>query len=505
MNSNRRFPIFTLLLRWGRVPYLFEGFTLKPAQTILISFLFVIFTGTLLLMLPFSTIEAGGLSFIDALFTSTSAVCVTGLIVVDTATVYSIWGRVILLLLIQAGGLGIMILSYFAIFSARQRISLEEKLLLSYMLSEKNMNSLSTRVRSIIYATFAIEAAGALLLLPAFMENRDSLGESLFFSLFHAVSAFCNAGFALFTDSFEGMSGNVGVNFTVTLLIILGGISFAVIIEVTAALRDRLKKALRTVGVVLPGNRHKTEEPSSPRRPAGRTSRLPAGESSRRPARLSLNSMVVLAGTGILLLFGMLLFYGGEHGGVLAELPTGEQYLAAFFQSVTLRTAGFNTVPIGSLTMGTLTILMVFMFIGAAQGSTAGGIKINTAAVIFSYVKSVLSEKNEVVLLRYSISSEQVKKAFLVLLFGIASITMGSVILSFSEHQNYSDILFEAVSAFGTVGLSRGITSSLSWTGKSVIVVLMFLGRLGPLTILAAATKPASGVSISYPRGNISI
>ncbi|MFP4490718.1 MAG: TrkH family potassium uptake protein [Spirochaetaceae bacterium] len=488
----------TLLFpRRHRVSSLFEGFALKPAQTILLSFFLVIIAGTLLLMLPFSTADTGGLSFIDALFTSTSAVCVTGLIVVDTATVFSIWGKITVLLLIQIGGLGIMILSYFAVFSTRQRISLEEKMLLSYMLSEENMNSLSKRVRSIIYATFAIEAAGALLLLPSFLEARGEVGESIFFSIFHAVSAFCNAGFALFTDSFEGMSGNAAVNGTLALLIILGGISFAVIIEVTTAFRGRLRKVLRALRLRLPNGKIGIEN-----RGAAKKS---AGDLPQKPAGLSLNSKVVLAGTAILLLLGMFLFYGGEHGGVLAELSTAEQYLAAFFQSVTLRTAGFNTVPIGSLAAGTITIMMVFMFVGAAQGSTAGGIKINSAAVILSYVKAVLAGRDDVVLLRYSISSEQIKKAFLVLLFGIISIGVGTTVLSFSEQQNYVDILFEAVSAFGTVGLSRGITSSLTWTGKTVIVILMFLGRLGPLTILAAAAKPPGGVSISYPRGDISI
>ncbi|MFO7848622.1 MAG: potassium transporter TrkG, partial [Spirochaetia bacterium] len=291
-NTQNSISLITILFRRRRVSSLFEGFALKPAQTILLSFLLVIIAGTILLMLPFSTADAGGLSFIDALFTSTSAVCVTGLIVVDTATVYSIWGKITILLLIQIGGLGIMILSYFAVFSTRQRISLEEKMLLSYMLSEENMNSLSKRVRSIIYATFAIEAAGALLLLPTFLENRGDLGESIFFSVFHAVSAFCNAGFALFTDSFEGMSGNLAVNGTISLLIILGGISFAVIIEVSAALRARLHKVFRTfrprfrLRPKLPGSSHGVGDMFP--------SQNAEANALRKPAGLSLNSRVVL-------------------------------------------------------------------------------------------------------------------------------------------------------------------------------------------------------------------
>ncbi len=453
----------------GRVSSFFEGFTLKPAQTILLSFLIVILIGAGLLMLPLAVKGEAVLSPIDALFTATSAVCVTGLIVVDTATVFSVWGRIILLLLIQIGGLGIMILSYFALFSARQRISLEEKLLLSYMLSEKNMNQLAGRVRSIIFATFLIEGLGALLLLPHFLENMGGGTEALFYALFHAVSAFCNAGFALFTDSLEGMRGSLVVNFTVAGLIIFGGLGFSVLSETGSRLRDRLK---------------------------GTRTKIP----------ISLNTRIVLMGTGILLLLGTLLFYGLEHEGVLLKLPTGTQYMAAFFQSVTLRTAGFNTVAIGSLATGSLLVMMLFMFIGAAQGSTAGGIKINTVAVIAAYVKSVLSGRKDVILSKYSIAMRHVQKAFLVFLFALSSIFLGVCLLSLFEEELPDAIpTFNAVSAFGTVGLSTGITGALSSAGKAVIIVLMFFGRLGPLTILSAAAKPEKRTGVSYPRGDVSL
>ncbi len=420
------------------------------------------------MMLPFAVRGGSGLSPIDALFTATSAVCVTGLIVVDTAAAFSVWGRVILLLLIQIGGLGIMILSYFALFSARQRISLEEKLLLSYLLSEKNMNQLAGRVRSIIFATFLIEGLGALLLFPYFLESRGGGAEAFFYALFHAVSAFCNAGFALFSDSLEGMRGSLVVNFTVAGLIIFGGLGFSVLSESCSRLRERVK---------------------------GSQMKIP----------LSLNTQIVLIGTGILLLLGTLLFYGLEHDGVLAELPTGTQYLAAFFQSVTLRTAGFNTVAIGSLAGGSLLVMMLFMFIGAAQGSTAGGIKINTVAVIAAYVKSVLTGRRDVVLSKYSVDLRQVQKAFLVFLFALSTIFLGVCLLSFFEEESLEKLLFEAVSAFGTVGLSTGITKALSSAGKAVIIVLMFFGRLGPLTILSAAAKSKKRAAVSYPRGDISL
>lgn len=465
---------FILLKVFSRLKQLssfFESIATQPAQTILFSFQMVILSGTLLLMLPAATTAQGGLGFIDALFTATSAVCVTGLIVVDTATAFTIWGQLIILGLIQIGGLSIMIISYFTLFSIRQKVSYQNKLLLSYMLSEQNMNQLSRRVKVIIYSTFAIEALGALLLFSAFHVPHVSWHKSLLLSVFHSVSAFCNAGFALFSDSLEGFSASLLVNGTVALLIILGGISFAVLTNFYLITGSRIKALFRPAGT--------------------------------KREQVSLNTYVVVVATPILILSGMLLFYGLEHSNTLAKLPLGEQYLSAFFQSVTMRTAGFNTIPIGSLTTTTLLCMLPFMFVGAAAGSTAGGIKINNAAIIFAYFRSVLSNRKSIVLRRNSLSGSHVNKAFLVFFFGVFAIVIGTVILSATENVPLEELLFEAVSAFGTVGLSTGVTGSLSITGKIVIIVLMFIGRLGPLTILAAASQPEKSVQISYPRGNI--
>lgn len=465
------FILLKVFSRLKRLSSFFESIATQPAQTILFSFQMVILTGTLLLMLPFTTTARGGLAFIDALFTATSAVCVTGLIVVDTATAFTVWGQLIILGLIQIGGLSIMIISYFTLFSVRQRVSYQDKLLLSYMLSEQKMTVLSKRVKVIIYSTFVIEAIGVLLLVPAFHAPGGPWHKTLLLALFHSISAFCNAGFALFTTSMEEFADSILVNGTIAGLIVLGGISFAVLINFYSIAGSRIRAFF-----------HPT-----------RTKR----------EQVSLNTYVVIVATPILIIIGMLLFYGLEHSNTLAALPTGRQYMAAFFQSVTLRTAGFNTIPIGNLTTTTLLCMIPFMFVGAASGSTAGGIKINNTASILAYLKSILLNQNSITIRRNSLSRSHVNKAFLVFFFGIFAIALGTIILSATESAPLEEIMFETVSAFGTVGLSTGITGALSLTGKIVIIVLMFIGRLGPLTILAAASQPERGIQISYPRGNI--
>ncbi|MBN2050576.1 MAG: TrkH family potassium uptake protein [Spirochaetales bacterium] len=466
------FLILKVFSRLKRLSAILEGISVHPAQTILFSFLLVILVGTLFLMMPFSVRQGSGLGFLDALFTSTSAVCVTGLIVVDTATYFSVWGQVVILVLIQIGGLGIMMYSYFTLFVLRKAMSVEDKYLLSYMLSEEDMSGLSKSLVSILVITFLVEMLGALSLSGVFISSMPT-GEALFYSVFHAVSAFCNAGFALFSDSLEGFRGSVTVNLTIALLIILGGISFAVILNV----RDYVISRLKNLG---------------------------SGK-KRAIKRLTLNSRIVLIGTAVLLLSGTLLFYALEHGGVLRNLPLGRQYLAAFFQSVTLRTAGFNTVPFGSLSTAVCLFMIVYMFIGAAPGGTAGGIKINTVAVMGAYVKAVLKNRQHVRISMYAVPDQRVLKAFLIFLFGIMVVSVGCFILTLTEDAPLVDILFETVSAFGTVGLSTGLTPLLSSMGRVVIILLMFTGRLGPLTILAAASKKTTQVPISFPQADISI
>jgi trk system potassium uptake protein TrkH len=437
----------------------------------MLSFVLAIVTGTVLMMLPFTTPDGAGLSFVDSLFTATSAVCVTGLIVVDTATAFSIWGKLIILVLIQIGGLGIMILSFFMAFILRRSLTVEDKFLISYMTSEKDMRNLGRSIRNIINITLIIEAAGAVLLFLGFRTSLGTNLHTLLISVFHAVSAFCNAGFSLFTDSLEGFRSNTLINLTVVVLIILGGLSFVVIMNLKGWLAAGVPNLFKGRSFSIKG--------------------------------LSLNTRVVLLGTGTLLGVGMLLIYALEHRYALAQLDLKTQYLTAFFQSVTTRTAGFNTINMSTLRNPTYLLMMIFMFIGGASGSTAGGVKINSLALFLAYVSSLIKDKREVTLFNYAVSKDLVLRALLILLFGLVSVLAGMLILSISESAPFIHICFETVSAFGTVGLSAGITSALSIIGKYVIILLMFIGRIGPLTLLAAAAQRIRQVQIEHPTGEI--
>ena len=454
--------LFRTFTNIRRLSSFLVNLTLHPAQTILLSFLTVILVGSLLLMMPVCTVDGQGLGFLNALFTSTSAVCVTGLTVVDTGTTFTLVGQIVVLLLIQVGGLGIMLLSFFTLFALRQRLSLENKLLISYMLSEEDMGALVRSMRSIVVTTALVEGAGALLLFAAFVPRFGFTVRTAYYAIFHSVSAFCNAGFALFSNNLESFRGDAAVNFIIGALIVLGGIGFAVIANVS----DRLR---------------------------GKTTHL------------SLNTRIVLGATAILIVAGTLIIYGAEHARVMKSYPLGQQYLAAFFQSVTLRTAGFNTIPFGSFRTFTYLSMMVFMFIGAASGSTAGGIKVNTLTVLLAYVVAALRNRRKIMIMRHSIGTDQVLRAFLVLLFALTVLLAAFAVLSISEHLPFRSVAFEAVSAFGTVGLSAGITSQLSAVGRVTIITLMFLGRLGSLTVLAAASQRDTSFEVEYPQGTVSL
>jgi trk system potassium uptake protein TrkH len=437
----------------------------KPAQTVVLSFVVVILVGTFLLMMPFMTVD-NYIRPIDAFFTVTSAVCVTGLIVVDTATYFTLIGKITIMILIQIGGLGIMLLSYFMIFAFRRSVSLKDRTLLSFMLNESDMKSIVKSVKRIFILTFSIEFAGAALLFPAFFKEFNSLGTAIFYSLFHGVSAFCNAGFALFTDSLETFRGNYYLNFTIAALIITGGISFPVLTEIFSGIK----------GLFL-----------------------------RKKISFSINTKVVLQVSLGLTLLGMLIIYKLEHVSLFYILPLGEQYLSAFFQSVTLRTAGFNTISFSALGSGTLMLMIGIMFIGGASGSTAGGIKVNTLGVVWAYINSFRKGNDETLLYKHQVPKDQILQAFTVILFGIFSIFIITLIMVLTESATPVAIFFEAVSAFATVGLSTGITGDLTFIGKICIIILMFFGRIGPITLLTATSRGEKDSHISYPEATLLI
>lgn len=471
--------VFLLLKVFTRLRKLSEFVTAvvtHPAQTVALSFLLVIGVGTLVLMMPFTTLDGEGLPLVDALFTATSAVCVTGLIVVDTASVYTVWGQIVILLLIQVGGLGIMVLSLFALVLMRQSVTVESHLLLSYMLDESRIAELSASLRRIVLITFSVELVGAVLLFALFGPIADGFGHRVLLAVFHAVSAFCNAGFALFTTSLEQFHANLGINFVIGALIIAGGLSFGVLTNAFQVLRNRAE--------VWWWSRQRRQV---------------------RIARLAVNSRAVLIGSGVLIVLGFFGFYALEHGRSMAELPLGSQYLSAFFQSVTLRTAGFNTLPMGELTTATYVFMMIIMFIGGASGSTAGGLKVNNVAVITAFLNSRRRNHNQTLLFNYAVSDRQVTTAFSVLLFGLLSVFAGTFLLAITESASLTDYLFETVSAFATVGLSTGLTAELTLPGRLIVTVLMFIGRVGPLTLLAASSGPRERRRVRYPSANVAV
>lgn len=467
------FLILKIASRFGKLYKFIERLAAKPAQTVVVSFLLAILAGTLFLMMRFSTADGEGLGFLNALFTSTSAVCVTGLAVVDTATALSRGGQAVVLALIQIGGLGIMAFSYFLMMALRRRFSLRDRLTVSFMLSEDDMSGLSANLRSIVLSTFGIELVGALALFSRFAAPEKPLPDAIFEAVFHAVSAFCNAGFALRSDSLESFRRDPAVTLSIASLIVLGGIGFGVIRDVRSSVAATFRKLLRR---------------------------------DRASARISSqNTRVVIAISAVLIAIGFAGFYLLEHRGVMADYGLGEQYMGALFQSITLRTAGFNSVPFGSLRDATLVFMISLMFIGGASGSTAGGIKVNTLAALGSYFMSFLRQEKAARIGTAEVSADKVGRAFLILIFGLCAVFLGTFVLSMTENAPFLSLLFESVSAFGTVGLSVGVTPTLSEAGKVTIVFLMFMGRLGPLTLLTAASRKRDSGSLEYPQGDLSI
>lgn len=449
-----------------------ERVMLNPAGTLLISFFMVIITGAFLLMLPAATPGTGHLDFLTALFTAASAVCVTGLSIVNVATELTTVGKIILVLLIQIGGLGIMVFSFFGMLAFRRKLSIAEKLTVSYMVSEDDMSGLFKALRVIVGSTFLVEAVSAGFLFLGFSRTMGVSAKTFGFAAFHAVSAFCNAGFALFSNNLESFTGDPIISLTISFTIILGGIGFAVMYDTVHKIKIEACNALKK---------------------------------KKTTFFLPLNTQIVLAMTAGALFISFAAFYLLEHTHAMKDFSLREQYLGAFFQAVTLRTAGFSTVSFASLTNATLLMMIFVMFAGGASGSTAGGIKLNTVAVVFAFFRSFLKNDRTVVIKKMSIPDEQVKKAFLIFGFGLSIVSAAVFVLTITETLPFLPMAFETVSAFATVGLSTGITAQFSVAGKLILIFLMFIGRVGPLTILTAAGKKEHNDTVEYPYGAISI
>lgn len=427
--------------------------SVHPARLLVISFMLLIFGGTLLLLLPKATYK--GISIIDALFTATSAVCVTGLTVVDTGKYFTRFGQLIIMFLIQLGGLGIMTFTTFFMLLLSGGLGIKERVMLGEIFSERNLSKISSTVIRILLITFSIEAIGAIALynfLPDSIFKNET--DKIFCSIFHSISAFCNAGFSTFSNNLMEIKNNTPAILTIATLIILGGLGFLAMSEL---IEKPFLKMLRKIKFLR--------------------NKIP-------PQRVvfSLHSKLATSTTAILIIFGTLFFFILEFNNSLkAESPLGK-VVHAFFQAVTPRTAGFNTIDISKINITTALFIMLLMWIGASPGSTGGGIKTTSFALIVLKIQSMIKGDERVEIFNKQISEESVSRAFASGLLSILLILTATFILTITEKTaNLIDIYFETVSAFGTVGLSRGITPNLTIFGKLIIITMMFIGRVGPL------------------------
>lgn len=442
-----------------------EALKKNPYMVFIIGFATIIFLGAMLLNLPIASQNGRSIGFIDALFTSTSATCVTGLTVVNTSEYWTIFGKTVIIILIQIGGLGVMTMSAMISFFLGKKICLKTRILI---MEERNVDELQGVVRltkSILIYTFIVEFVGAILLSFVFIKDYG-LVEGIGFSIFHSVSSFCNAGFDLTGNSMINYVDNTIITYTISSLVIIGGIGYFVFMDIYE---------------------------------------------SKSFKRLTLNSKLVILITAILLLAGFLLIFILEYNNMstLGNLTFWGKIQASIFQSVVPRTAGFNSIQIGDLRMSTLVVVMLLMFIGGSSASTAGGIKVTTFGVIIISIYNLARGKRDIEVFMKRIEYATVIKAVSIVGISFMLINVVTFILTITEANSgfdFLDILFETVSSFGTVGLSTGLTPSLSNVGRILLSVLMFFGRLGPLTIAFAFMKQHKNIgNYTYPEGKIII
>ena len=442
---------------------------LTPAQIMVLGFLELIFLGSLLLSLPAATTGSVDVSYLDALFTATSAVCVTGLVVVDTGTAFSAFGQGVILTLIQIGGLGFMTLSTTLFLMAGKKIGLRDRLLIREAFSQYDLSGLVKLVRQVVKTTLFCEGIGALLLTVgflAFMPFRNAL----YYGIFHAISAFCNAGFDLFgkvSGPFSSLTAYAGEWFTLVIafLIIIGGLGFPVLMD---------------LGKRLSGK------------------------------KLSLHSKMGLLATATLLVCGFFAFFSLEHNnpGTLGEKPLSAQIVSTFFQTVTPRTAGFNSLPLTALSDPTVFLLIILMFIGASPSSTGGGIKTTTFFTLILAVWAMIRGKRDVELFERRLPTDVILKAFTIAFISSALVGVVTFCLSCLEPEfSFLALFFEATSAFSTAGLSQGVTPNLtSPFSKMLLIGTMFAGRVGLFTIVVALTHQwQTNIAIRYSEERIII
>lgn len=446
----------------------------NPPQIIILSFLAIIILGTGLLSLPQATKTGARASLIDAFFTATSATCVTGLTVQDTSNYFSHFGQVVIIALIQIGGLGIMSFSTFFAVLLGRKLTIRQTVVVQSALDSKGIEGLRQLVVAILILTFSIEIAGAVLLFCKFrsLADMNSL-KAIYYSLFHSVSAFCNAGFGLYSDSLSLFCQDLFINLIMMSLIILGGLGFVVLLDFS-----KIKHLRKGLSFFL--------------------------------SKIALQTKLVLLTTIVLIVGGAMVIFILERNNVLSSVSLPSKWLASFFQSVTSRTAGFNTLDISKMTDATLFFIISLMFIGASPGSTGGGIKTVTFAVLIATIISMCRNKNEVSIFGRVIPRMIIRRVLVVFSLALLWMAIVTFLLTITEGNSFGEgnflkILFEVTSAFGTVGLSTGITPNLSVVGRILICLTIFIGRVGLLTVALAIALKEEAPSISYPEERVMI
>ncbi|RUO81102.1 Ktr system potassium transporter B [Idiomarina tyrosinivorans] len=449
-------PGFHLFRRHPRTSH--RVINASPPFVLAGGFALLIALGACLLKLPFATTSP--ISWFESFFTATSAVTVTGLIVVDTATQFSHWGQLIIAGLIQLGGLGFMTFAVVAALSLGGRISVREQIVAQEALHQTNMSKVGSTAKAVLLIAVTVELIGIILLTLVWWPQQG-FADAAFNALFHTISAFNNAGFALWSDSLMGYVGSVPVVLLITALFIIGGLGFGVLVNIY---------------------------------------------DERRWQRMAVYTKIILLATLLINLIAFAVYWWLEkdNPATLGHLTLGDQALAAWFQAVTPRTAGFNTVDTGALTHGSAVFTLLLMFIGAGSMSTGGGIKLGTFIVLWAATRAFLRRYERVTIMRRTVAQSLVMKSLAVALISLALLFSAIFLMVANDDLPFLDIVFEAVSAFGTVGLSRGITSDLSTFSQSVIMLLMFVGRVGPITLAYFLATPKKGF-IRYPETDVQV
>jgi len=441
--------------------HLLTRFKLNPPRILALGFMLLIIIGALLLNLPIASQNGESIGFINALFTSASAVCVTGLVVVNTAAHWTLFGKIVIILLIQMGGLGIMTMATIVAMISGRKISLKERLVIKEQLNQETLSGLVKLTKYVIYLTFFIEGLGALFLSIKFIPQFGFI-KGIWFSVFHAISAFCNAGFDILGNSLMDYNNSAIVILTIASLIALGGIGFGVILDVAR---------------------------------------------NRKWKKISLHSKLAISFTVFLIFFGTIMFYILESNNPLTMqgFTFKEKTLASLFASITPRTAGYNSIDVAGMKQSSTLLTIILMFIGGSPGSTAGGVKTVTMLVLIISTISIIRGERDVEVFKRRIPYETIFKSIAIIMIGITLVFFVTFILTLTEDQEFLNILFETTSAFGTVGLTRGITPELSNAGKLILTLTMYSGRVGPLTLAFAIGYKEEHKRFRYAEGNITV